>query len=132
MITSYRPVGVRVARSTVLLVLVAFAFTGSQRVTAHDAPPSTTTAAPIALDPGLGTLHHPVSTRNARAQAYFDQGLKLVFAFNHEAAIQSFERAAQLDPNLAMAYWGIALALGPNINHPMDAEAHKAAYAALQ
>src|SRR5213078_4766978 len=55
-----------------------------------------------------------------------------VFAFNHEAAIQSFERAAQLDPDLAMAYWGIALALGPNINRPMDSNAHKAAYAALQ
>ena len=119
-------------RAAALLAFVALITAGLQPSTAHDAPPATTTAAPIALDPGLGTLHHPVSTRNAKAQAYFDQGLKLVFAFNHEAAIQSFERAAQLDSNLAMAYWGIALALGPNINHPMDAEAHKAAYAALQ
>ena len=129
MITSYRPVGVRVARATVLLVLLVLACTWLP-ATAHDTGPPTTP--PVALDPGLGLLHHPVSTRNAKAQAYFDQGLKLVFAFNHEAAIQSFERAAQLDPNLAMAYWGIALALGPNINHPMDAEAHKAAYTALQ
>ena len=89
-------------------------------------------SASVALDPGLGPLHHPVSTRNREAQAYFDQGMRLVFAFNHEAAIKSFERAAQLDPDLAMAQWGIALALGPNINAPMDAEAHKAAYAALQ
>ena len=95
---------------------------------AHDAAPS-----PMAgIDPGLGPLHHPVSTRNAQAQAYFDQGLKLVFAFNHEAAIKSFERALELDPDLAMAQWGIALALGPNINQPMNATAHKAAYAALQ
>ena len=129
MITSYRPVGVRVARATVLLVLLVLACTWLP-ATAHDTGPPTTP--PVALDPGLGLLHHPVSTRNAKAQAYFDQGLKLVFAFNHEAAIQSFERAAQLDPNLAMAYRGIALALGPNINHPMDAEAHKAAYTALQ
>jgi tetratricopeptide (TPR) repeat protein len=119
-------------RATAMLAFVVLTTAGLQPSTAHDAAPAAVTTTPIALDPGLGTLHHPVSTRNAKAQAYFDQGLKLVFAFNHEAAIQSFERSAQLDPNLAMAYWGIALALGPNINHPMDADAHKAAYAALQ
>ncbi len=95
---------------------------------AHETAPSTLAG----IDAGLGPLHHPVSTRNAQAQAYFDQGLKLVFAFNHEAAIKSFERAFELDPDLAMAQWGIALSLGPNINMPMDAKAHKAAYAALQ
>jgi tetratricopeptide (TPR) repeat protein len=95
---------------------------------AHDVA----TTAPSGIDRGLGPLHHPVSTRNAQAQEYFDQGLKLIFAFNHEAAIKSFERSIELDPNLAMAHWGIALALGPNINAPMDAKAHKAAYAALQ
>ena len=99
---------------------------------AHDDSPGATSRAAIALDPGLGSLHHAVSTRNREAQAYFDQGLKLVFAFDHEAAIESFARAAELDPNLAMAHWGVALALGPNINRPMDAKAHKAAYEALQ
>ena len=99
---------------------------------AHDAPPPSSSPAAVALDPGLGTLHHPVSTRNREAQAYFDQGMRLVFAFNHEAAIKSFERAYALDPDLAMAQWGIALSLGPNINAPMDAAAHKAAYAAMQ
>jgi tetratricopeptide (TPR) repeat protein len=89
-------------------------------------------AAKVALDSGLGPLHHRVSTRNRGAQAYFDQGMRLVFAFNHEAAIKSFERAFELDPDLAMAQWGIALSLGPNINKPMDAGAHKAAYEALQ
>jgi tetratricopeptide (TPR) repeat protein len=108
-----------------LLVLVA------AQVFAHDAAPATPTST-VTLDPGLGSLHHPVSTRNRQAQAYFDQGLKLVFAFNHEAAIQSFAHAAELDPDLAMAHWGIALSLGPNINRPMDAKAHKAAYEALQ
>ncbi len=85
----------------------------------------------VALDPGLSALHHPVSTRNPKAQAYFDQGLRLIYAFNHEAAVQSFEQAADLDPDLAMAYWGIALALGPNYNAPMSKEDHARAYAAL-
>jgi tetratricopeptide (TPR) repeat protein len=93
-------------------------------------------AAPAAsnqgIDPGLGSVHHSVTTKNKQAQAYFDQGMRLIFAFNHEAAIKSFTRAWELDPNLAMAQWGIAYALGPNINRPMDAEAHKAAYEALQ
>jgi tetratricopeptide (TPR) repeat protein len=98
---------------------------------AHDAPPAAG-AAPEALDAGLSRLHHPVSTRNRQAQAYFDQGMRLVFAFNHDAAIKSFQRSAALDPDLAMAHWGIALALGPNFNLPMDPAAHKAAYAELQ
>jgi tetratricopeptide (TPR) repeat protein len=98
----------------------------------HDAPAGAAATSAIALDAGLGRLHHAVSTRNAEAQAFFDQGMKLVFAFNHEAAIKSFQRAAELDPDLAMAHWGVALSLGPNINMPMDANAHKAAYAALQ
>ena len=97
----------------------------------HDAP-SPANASPEALDTGLSRLHHPVSTRNRQAQAYFDQGLKLMFAFNHDAAIKSFQRALALDADLAMAHWGIALALGPNINLPMDTAAHKAAYAELQ
>jgi tetratricopeptide (TPR) repeat protein len=117
------------SKPIVLLILMALC---AVPAFAHDAAPATAAAHTPRLDPGLGPLHHPVSTRNPQAQAYFDQGMKLVFAFNHEAAINSFEHAAQLDPNLAMAQWGIALALGPNINKPMDAQAHKAAYAALQ
>jgi tetratricopeptide (TPR) repeat protein len=81
---------------------------------------------------GLGGLHHPVSTKSAEAQKFFDQGLALVYAFNHDEAIRSFKNAAGLDPELAMAYWGIALALGPNINLPVDPEREKAAYEALQ
>src|SRR5437868_6940318 len=81
---------------------------------------------------GLGALHHPVSTKNAEAQRFFDQGLTLVYAFNHEEAIRSFRRAAELDPQMAMAYWGIAYALGPNINLDVDPEREKAAYDAAQ
>src|SRR5262245_39900506 len=71
---------------------------------------------PAKLIPGLSNLHHPVSTQNAEAQKFFDQGLALIYGFNHEEARRSFERAAQLDPKLAMAYWGVALAVGPNYN----------------
>src|SRR5229473_5156197 len=70
---------------------------------------------PVTIMPGLGSLHHPVSTTKPEAQRFFDQGLSLVFAFNHEEAIRSFKRAAELDPQMAMAWWGVALALGPNI-----------------
>ena len=82
---------------------------------------------------GLGPVHHPVCTANALAQKYFDQGLAYLYGFNHEAAVRSFEYAAKLDPNLAMAYWGKALALGPNINAPeIDRDAARAAYEAVQ
>jgi tetratricopeptide (TPR) repeat protein len=67
----------------------------------------------------LGSLHHPITTTSEQAQRYFDQGLRLVYAFNHEEAIRSFEAAADWDPQSAMPYWGIALALGPNINSAM-------------
>ena len=75
---------------------------------------------PVALTPGMGEHHHPISTKNSGAQRFFDQGLTLVFAFNHEEAAHSFRRAAELDPQSAMAYWGIALALGPCINLDVD------------
>ena len=68
----------------------------------------------------LGSLHHAITTSSDRAQQYFDQGLRFIYAFNHEEAIRSFEAAAQEDPQAAMAYWGIALALGPNINSAME------------
>ena len=81
---------------------------------------------------GLGDAHHPVSTTNSEAQRFFDQGLALVYGFNHDEAVRSFKRAAELDSQLAMAYWGIALALGPNINMDVDADHEKAAYEAIQ
>jgi tetratricopeptide (TPR) repeat protein len=80
----------------------------------------------------LGTLHHPITTTSPQAQLYFDQGLRLVYAFNHDEANRAFTEAARLDPNCAMAYWGIAFTLGPNYNLPVDAERDRAAYAAIQ
>ncbi|WP_292857487.1 hypothetical protein [Nostoc sp. LPT] len=87
---------------------------------------------PYNLISGLGTIHHPVSTSNAQAQEFFDQGLNLIYAFNHDEAVRSFEYAAKLDPHLAIAYWGVALALGPNINSEIDPNRELAAYQAVQ
>ena len=88
-------------------------------------------AKPATIMTGLGDLHHPVSTKNAQAQAFFDQGLRLIYAFNHDEAARSFQRAAELDVKLAMAYWGIAEAVGPNYNDPasegrLQEQAHEA------
>jgi tetratricopeptide (TPR) repeat protein len=87
---------------------------------------------PYTLIPGLGTHHHQVSTQNPQAQQFFDQGLNLIYAFNHDEAARSFKYAAEIDPQLAMAYWGIALALGPNINLEVDSDRELAAYQAIQ
>lgn len=81
---------------------------------------------------GLGSLHHPVATQSNKAQRYFDQGLGLVYAFNHAEALRSFKEAARLDPGCPMAYWGQALALGPNINVAMSRAQATEAYAAIQ
>src|SRR5438067_3905779 len=87
---------------------------------------------PATLMSGLGDLHHPVSTRNPEAQKFFDQGLRLIFAFNHDEAARSFQRAAELDPKLAIAYWGIAEAVGPNYNDPASEDRFKQAHEAIQ
>ena len=81
---------------------------------------------------GLGDHHHKITTKNARTQLLFDQGVKLTFGFNHAEAIRSFREGARLDPHCAMCWWGVAFALGPNINLPMPADAVKPAWHALQ
>jgi tetratricopeptide (TPR) repeat protein len=81
---------------------------------------------------GLGAHHHPISTHNAQTQAFFDQGVNLLFGFNHAEAIRSFREAARLDPDCAMCWWGVAFALGPNINLPMPPDAVAPAWASLQ
>ena len=87
---------------------------------------------PPVLMPGLGQHHHTISTKNPEAQRFFDQGLTLVFAFNHEEAARAFRRASGLDPQSAMPFWGIALALGPCINLDVDPPHEQAAYEAVQ
>ncbi|WP_414552263.1 tetratricopeptide repeat protein [Anabaena sp. CCY 0017] len=81
---------------------------------------------------GLGTHHHVVTTDNPEAQKFFDQGLNLIYAFNHDEAVRSFQEAAALDPQMAMAYWGIALGVGANINLDIDPQREQVAYQAIQ
>ncbi len=88
-----------------------------------DAPP---------LYDDLGSYHYEIRTESPKAQAYFDQGLRLYYAFNHAEAIRSFRMAQSIDPRCAMCWWGEALAFGPNINLPMDRDAALAAYAAVE
>src|SRR6476646_4814316 len=87
---------------------------------------------PATLMTGLGDLHHPVSTRNPEAQKFFDQGLCLIYDFNHDEAARSFQKATELDPKLAIAYWGVAEAVGPNYNDPASEDRFKQAHDAIQ
>src|SRR5204863_6634268 len=80
----------------------------------------------------LGVHTFPVATKDERAQLFMNQGLNLAFGFNHAEAGRAFAEAARLDPALAMAYWGQALVLGPNINAPMDPNAEGPALELVQ
>jgi tetratricopeptide (TPR) repeat protein len=92
---------------------------------AHAPPPRASVAdwaKGARLFDGLGAFHRPITTASPEAQRYFDQGMRLVWAFNHDEATRSFARAAELDPKCASCYWGVALTLGPNYNMPLMAE----------
>ncbi|MBP6481645.1 MAG: hypothetical protein KA310_12365 [Pseudomonadales bacterium] len=105
----------------VLLVLLLTVF----------APP-TPAAEAVPLFDGLGSYSRTVSTASPEAQRYFDQGLAFMYAFNHDEAIRAFTRAAELDPDCAMAHWGVAIANGPHINNTaVPPERAAAAWAAL-
>jgi tetratricopeptide (TPR) repeat protein len=80
----------------------------------------------------LGSYHHPITTDSPEAQRYFDQGLTLSYAFNHAEAIRAFKQALALDPECAMCSWGVAFALGPNINAPITEEAATEAFQAIE
>lgn len=112
-------------RTIIALLLPLFA------LAQHDHPAAP--ARQAVLMPGFGDVHHPVTTKNPEAQKFFDQGFALIWAFNHEEALLSFQRAAELDPDCAMAYWGIALAVGPNYNDTEpDLNREKTAWDAVQ
>jgi tetratricopeptide (TPR) repeat protein len=100
----------------------------------HHHPPGQPTqgAEATPLYDNLGTLHREVTTRSQVAQQYFDQGLRLTYAFNHDEAIKSFKQGLKHDSTCAMCYWGVAYALGPNINLPMDTSAARPAWEAVQ
>ena len=90
-------------------------------------------AAATELHPGLGDYHFPITTTNADAQLYFDQGIRLLYGFNHDEAARYFRRAAELDPQAPMPYWGVALSIGPNYNDAaVDAARAQATYAAVK
>jgi tetratricopeptide (TPR) repeat protein len=111
-----------------LCLIVTRAFADSKQ-SLHGSGGVKTTGGRVPLLEGLYTLNFPVSTNNEKAQAYFNQGLVLTYGFDHADAEVSFLEAARHDPNLAMAYWGVAFVLGPNINASMNAENVDRAYA---
>src|SRR5215470_2075027 len=115
------------SRILAVLVLAISMAAGAQNHADHMAQ-----SKPVTLVTGLSDLHHPVSTRNPQAQQFFDQGLRFIYAFNHDEAAHSFQHAAELDPSLAMAYWGIAEAVGPNYNDPADPDRYRRAHEAVQ
>jgi tetratricopeptide (TPR) repeat protein len=81
----------------------------------------------------LGSYHRGITTTSAPAQQYFDQGMRLLWAFNHDEATRSFAKAAELDPDCAACYWGVALTVGPNYNQPEMSELRaRVAWEALQ
>jgi len=86
----------------------------------------------VPLYDNLGTHSYVITTQSPQAQRYFDQGLRLYYAFNHAEAIRAFHAAAELDEQCAMCWWGVAVSYGPNINLPMDSASGAAAYAALR
>ncbi|MFQ3617698.1 MAG: tetratricopeptide repeat protein [Cyanobacteriota bacterium] len=112
--------------------------TGAGTAIAHSEPVAqeaiaTAISTPTApLFDNLGDHHHPISTRNALTQRYFDQGLVLAYGFNHAEALRSFRQAAELDPSCAMCYWGIAYVVGPNINAAMEESEVPTAWDAVQ
>ena len=114
-----------------LSMLIALALAAPGPAHAHHLDALKPAPGGLPLYAGLGTWHHAITTRSPLAQKYFDQGLRMVYAFNHDEAIAAFTEAGKLDSTCAMAPWGVALASGPNINLPIDSDHEKAAYAAI-
>jgi tetratricopeptide (TPR) repeat protein len=117
-------------RILTLLVLI-FALSAPAFAQEHPEHAARAKAKSATLMTGYGNWRHPVSTKNAQAQAFFDQGLRQIYAFNHDEAARSFQRSAELDPKLAMAYWGIAEAVGPNYNDPASQDRFVQAHGAI-
>ena len=114
-----------------LLLLTASAPAFAAPAQQHDHAAASVVSA-VCTAPGFGKIHHPVNTPNPQAQRLFEQAMALDYGFNHSQAEQCFRRAAELEPKMAMAYWGIALVLGTNYNLPVDDEREKLAYESVQ
>lgn len=132
-----------------LLVTVAslLAWTGFKKPVKQSPPPdgrnvpiamcgsfllSDTSLVPPRILPGLGSLHYKITTTSPKAQEFFDQGLRMMYGYNQWEALRSFREAANLDPACGMAYWGMALTLGPYINEPNPKDREKMAFDAIQ
>ncbi|HEV8343382.1 MAG TPA: tetratricopeptide repeat protein [Candidatus Binatia bacterium] len=114
-----------------LAIVFALALCVAHAMAQHQHGGETTKA--LELHPGLGNYHYPVTTKNPEAQTYFNQGLMLLYGFNHDEAARYFRRAVELDPEAAMPYWGLALSIGPNYNDAaVDENRAKATYEAVQ
>ena len=127
----------RIHRSLAAIALASLALVSSARAQLHDpraleADPATADHAIAPRLGGLGVHHLGVTTAVPESQYFFDQGLRLTYGFNHSEALRAFKEAIRLDPDNAMAYWGWALVLGPNLNLPMIPEVNAQAYAAAQ
>jgi tetratricopeptide (TPR) repeat protein len=118
------------ARPSMMFRLVQTEVPRAEMSAASPAPAFADTEPPLWT--GIGSITWMITTANERAQAYFDQGLRLAYAFNHDEARRAFRMAQKLDPDCAMCLWGEALVLGPNINLPMPEDAVAPAYAAAQ
>jgi tetratricopeptide (TPR) repeat protein len=103
------------------------------RLLAEPAKPGSQPTSKVTLYNGLGNHTRPVATSKPEAQRYFDQGLNFMCAFNHDEAVRAFRQAAELDPDCAMAHWGLSLSMGKNYNYPLfPPEKAKAAWKALE
>ena len=120
------------ARFAVFVLLTLLVVSCSKpSVSPESAKPEGASAA-VPLFEDLGTHHRAVTTSSESAQKYFDQGLRLLYGFNHDEAERAFREAARLDPNCAMAWWGVAYVLGPNYNLPMIPDRNAMALEAVQ
>jgi tetratricopeptide (TPR) repeat protein len=108
-----------------IVALLGSANAGAQSGKTPEPPPD------LALT-AVGRQHHAIQTKSGQAQDYFDQGITLLYGFNHEEAARAFKRAAELDPSSPMPLWGVAMAVGPNYNMDVDAEREKLAYETVQ
>jgi tetratricopeptide (TPR) repeat protein len=118
-------------RFVLLALPIALAISSPAVAQQHDHA-AASVASTVCTAPGFGKIHHPVKAANPQAQRLFEQAMALDYGFNHGQAEQCFRQAAQLDPKMAMAYWGIALVLGTNYNLPVDDEREKLAYENVQ
>ena len=125
--TKAKASGISVVIAVVLVTVVILSYP----VAHSDERYAITEPAQTTLIGGIGKLHHAIRTRNSEAQAFFDEGLTLIYGFDVERAVACFRRVSELDPGSPMPYWGIALALGPNYNFRPSFARQRIAYAAI-